>query len=263
MFITITSIDMYKYNLHLGSSKLTLSHNFSIHLLEGFRNDLSIYKIDKLFLNAIFNKNLIIKLSKNYVNFTFLTTRKEFIETLGENAFSCFENYKLWTQGMFSCFHNQNLFEDELIPINNFYKFNFWFTFRTDFVIMFNNTVSECKLPFLELRKKHIPVMSFIDTDSIILNYFFPVYSNDDSLVSINFYSAFFSHIIKNCKLPKNIFKNFLNRWEDAELKKDELYDNEVKRLEFLKSILSDADFLKEKVKFNNKKLSNFFNTQE
>lgn len=95
MYITINSLDIYKYNLHLGSSKLTLSHNFSIHLLEGFRNDLSIYKIDKLFLNVIFNKNLILKLSKNYVNFTFLTTRKEFIEILQDNAFDCFENYKL------------------------------------------------------------------------------------------------------------------------------------------------------------------------
>lgn len=260
MFITINTVDIHKYNLHLGSSKLSLSHNFSIHLLEGFRNDLSIYKIDKLFLNAIFNKNLIFKLAKNNVNFTFLTTRKEFIDILQESSYSCFENYKLWNQGMFGCFHNQNFFNNNLIKdASNFYKFNFWFTFRTDFVIMFNNTVNECKLPFLELKKKNMPIMTLTDTDSIISNYFFPVYSNDDSSLSISFYSNFFSHIIMNCKLPFNMFKNFLLKWDEEELKKDYIRNDELGRLEFLKSILSNEDFLKEKIKFNKKKIFNSF----
>ena len=95
MFLTINKVDIYKYNLHLGSSKSCLTHNFNINLLEGFRNDLSIYKIDKLFLNIILNKNIISKLSKSYVNFTFLTTRKEFSEVLKEQSFNCFENHKL------------------------------------------------------------------------------------------------------------------------------------------------------------------------
>lgn len=96
MFITnINTIDLYKYSLHLGSSKSSLSHNFNINLLEGYRNDLSIYKLDKLFLNLIFNKNLICKLSKAYVNFTFLTTRKEFTDILEDASFNCLENYKL------------------------------------------------------------------------------------------------------------------------------------------------------------------------
>lgn len=95
MFLNFNCINLYKYNLHLGSSKLALTYNFNINLLEGFRNDLSIYKIDKIFLNIILNKNLIYKLSKNYVNFTFLTTRKEFSDTLEQNAINCFESHKL------------------------------------------------------------------------------------------------------------------------------------------------------------------------
>ena len=259
MFINFSHIDIYKYNLHLGSSKLALTYNFNINLLEGFRNDLSIYKIDKLFLNMVLNKNLICKLSKNYVNFTFLTTRKEFSDILEHNSLNCFENYKLWTKGMFGCFHNQFFFEN-VNKTNKFHKFNFWFTFRTDVVIMFNNTVLECKLPFLELRKKNIPAFTFIDTDSIISNYFFPIYSNDDSLIAINFYSNFFSYIILKSKKHYKMFNSFLTNWEFEDSKRDVLFSDRKDRLSFLKSILSKKEFEKEKLRFfNNKKLIKSF----
>lgn len=254
-FPVINTVDLYKYNLHLGSSKLSLSHNFNIGLLEGFRNDLSIYKIDKLFLNIIYNKNLIIKLSKNRVNFTFLTTRKEFSDVLDNSALECLENFKLWNQGLFGSFHNQDFFDQRIKQQNRFLKFNFWFTFRTDCVIMFNNTVNECKLPFLELRKKNIPTLTFIDTDSIISNYFFPIYSNDDSIISINFYSTFFSHVILNTKSINNLFKEFLFKWEEEELIKDKLRNSELERMAFLKFFLSKENYLNEKFRFNNKKI--------
>lgn len=255
-FPTLKPVDLYKHSLHLGSSKLSLSHNFNIGLLEGFRNDLAIYKIDKLFLNIIYNKNLIIKLSKNHVNFTFLTTRKEFGEILDNAAFDCLENFKLWNQGLFGSFHHQDFF-DKKNKSDFFFKFNFWFTFRTDCVIMFNNTVNECKLPFLELKKKNIPTLTLIDTDSIISDYFFPIYSNDDSIISINFYSSFFSHVILNTKffIKNNPFKKFFYIWQEEELIKDKLYNNEIERLNFLKKFLTKESYLKEVFRFNNKKI--------
>jgi ribosomal protein S2 len=144
-----------------------------------------------MLLNYFFNKNLIHKIAARGGNFLFLTLRKEYYDAIRENSDRCFQTALLWQPSLLGNLDTRSrIFEKS-------YDLDFESFKPTDVFVLFDNQKFRSTRIMKEIDNfPGVPLISVLDTDSIMLDGVFPIVGNDDSSIAIYFYSLFVSYSI-------------------------------------------------------------------
>lgn len=165
--------------------------NFSIL---GERKKRFIFRLDKMLLNYFFNRNLIQKIASKNGNFLFLTSRAEYYDTVRANADKCSQIALLWQPALLSKPDKRGeVFEKQYGACEAFHPG----AGKSNVFVLFDNEKYRSERVIGEMdQHMGIPLISVLDTDSILRRSMFPIVGNDDSSISIYFYSFFVAHAI-------------------------------------------------------------------
>lgn len=193
-----TKIINYKifadYGIQLGA-KVSNSKDHKLNfLMLGERKKRYIFRLDKMLLSYFSNKNLINKIAFFGGDFLFLTSRKEYYETIRLNADICSQAALLWRPAALSSIITRIEALDELYESSPSDAFNYKRFSKPNVFVLFDNEKSRSKRLIGETDIfLGVPLFTVMDSDSIVRRSMFPIFGNDDSSMSIYFYSFFCS----------------------------------------------------------------------
>lgn len=198
----------FKFHLYLGHEKKILKL-FNIFDTIGIRKNIGIFSLQSM-LAILFSTKVLLKsiiFSKGKI--LFVGSRLKFFNLIRLSAIFCDEYYitiERWIPGTLTNFFTIK----DYYKKNNLLETNIWTSSRCpSLIICFNVSGSENIIK--EAHKLNIPIIGIVDSDanSNWINY--SLFGNDDSIVSVKFYTLFFNNLIvalKKTKLNTNIQHN-------------------------------------------------------
>lgn len=153
-----------------------------------------------MLLNYFSNRRLINEMSFSGANFLFLTSRSEYYDTLRYSADKCEQAALSWRPSAIGNMNTRSeILEEtygEAAPYSACYSY-----LSPDVFVLFDNEKFRSERLLSELNQfSGVPLFSVMDTDSITNRILFPITGNDDSSLSIYFYSFFVAHCIVSAK---------------------------------------------------------------
>lgn len=172
-------------------------HKLRFFLL-GQRQERYIFRLDRMLLfNYFSNKELIKKIAVGGANFLFLTSRKEYYSAVRRNADACSQTALLWRPSAIGNLNTRAEVLEELYGEDFSYDSGFDICSKPNVFVLFDNEKFKSRKLIKETERfRGVPLFSVIDTDSIAKNTMFPIIGNDDSVLSIYFYSLFVAYCI-------------------------------------------------------------------
>lgn len=213
--------NLLKYNIQLGNKKIFT--NFWMHeYIFGFRFGRSILNLEKSIISLRRTIKFIELLVENNGIILFINTKR----TINKSTKIISEKYRYpyiidtWIKGSLTNWTDLNL------KIKNFNKLilkdkNITLKIKQKFIKRYSGLFLMKKLPnaifvfdpivdsiaINEAKQMNIPVIALVDSNSSSKNIDFPIFSNNDSLKSINFITLLVDKAIKKGKIKKEYKK--------------------------------------------------------
>lgn len=147
-----------------------------------------------MLLSYFSNKRLINKMASSGSNFLFLTSRREYYETIRSGADKCAQVALLWSPAVLGNFNKRGEALEE--QYGEKHPAHLGRQTPNVFVLFDNEKFRSQRLLVETSRFPGVPLFSVIDTDSLVVRSMFPIFGNDDSCMSLYFYSIFVAHCI-------------------------------------------------------------------
>lgn len=208
MWTKIINYDTFvRYSVHLGAKAKDSPNHKLNYLILGERKDRYIFRLDRMLFTYFFNKKLIKSISSNGANFLFITGRSEYYDAIRHGADKCSQVALLWKPASLGNLNIRGEALEELYTERPHKVYADECYPTPDVFILFDNDKFRSKRLINETDQfVGVPLFSVLDTDSLHSHHMYPIFGNDDSSMSIHFYSIFVAYAILSGKKTFNWF---------------------------------------------------------